>query len=84
MTQPNPDQQPDQPPADPKPVKPKVKVGDVVSFTRTDPILRSEHRGVGVVVGVDDAGVDVRPVERRHLRLAGDEVSAITGEDVAG
>lgn len=59
-----------------------VQPGDVVSFVRTDPILLREYRGIGVVVAADDDGADVRPLDSRTLRLAGDEVTALTGADV--
>lgn len=91
MTGPAPDAKPPagpdggNPPADDKgkkgPAPKPVELLSVVQFTRTNPVTRREHRGVGVVVDVDDAGVTVAPVQHGHtLRLAADEVAVVTGE----
>ena len=91
MTQPNPDDNSPKPPAAPKPpADPKppaksegsVSVLDVVEYVHHDPLLGGEQRELGVVVGVDDQGVDVVPLAGHRVRVGADKVSRLPVDDL--
>lgn len=61
---------------------PALDLLSVVSFARTNPVTRREHRGVGVVVAVDDQGVTVVPIHDGHtVRVAADEVAVVSADE---
>jgi hypothetical protein len=80
MTQPNEGggSSPAKPPA-PKD-KATVEVLTVVEFTHEDPILGGTRHDLGVVVGVDDQGVDVVPLAGHRVRVSSDDVARLTAD----
>jgi hypothetical protein len=74
--------QPAKPPAKEKPSGETPEVLSVVAFSYEDPILGGERRELGVVVGVDDQGVDVVPLAGHHVRVAPDAVSRLSIDDL--
>lgn len=64
----------------PAPAPAPVDLLSVVRFTHDSPIHRGRV-GVGVVVAVDDQGVDVIPVSHHRLRLARDAVTVVTADE---
>lgn len=55
-----------------------LQVLDVVVYTHRDPILRREHRGLGVVAEVSDQAVIVRPVADHELTVDPADVTRYT------
>ena len=77
MTQPNPGDSEGK-------AKAKASVGvlDVVEYTHTDPILGGERRELGVVVGVDDQGIDVVPLAAHRVRASAGDAKRLSVDDV--
>lgn len=55
-----------------------VSMLDVVEYDHHDPILGGKRRELGVVVGVDEQGVDIVPLAGHRVRAKADEVTRLT------
>jgi hypothetical protein len=68
---------PAKPPAAPKDKTP-VELLTVVEYSHEDPVLGGARHDIGVVVGVDDQGVDVVPLAGHRVRVSPDDVARLT------
>jgi hypothetical protein len=60
-----------------------VEVLDVVKYIHRDPLLvDGERPELGVVVGVDEHGVDVVPLAGHSVRVGVDEVARLTADSL--
>jgi hypothetical protein len=83
VTQPNPEAEAKaKAEAEAKAKKAAVGVLDVVEYSHVDPILGGERRELGVVVGVDEQGIDVVPLATHRVRASADDAKRLTVDDV--
>jgi hypothetical protein len=56
----------------------------VVQFTHEDPIFNVTRDAIGVVVGIDDQGVDVVPLAGHRLRVNSEDVYPLHADELYG